>query len=213
MDEEEKVPEEIPEEIPEEKEEMNLKQLEEDLSEKEGEREPQSMDEVAMADLAEEELKSDNIYAEWNPSKTADINAQMQRSGEKQGEREETNTVRWNELKQICPTEQVFPNHDGGEYLRIELKELWYLPKKEWSLGNNSFLLHGYYSYRYLILGRLDENHYVLGIPGRFHHQEKSVADMFGFNQFQPIIGKNVRVGQFGYWCKDIWCDNREYRS
>lgn len=122
-------------------------------------------------------------------------------------------TVRWEKLMQSCPVVRPFKYQDKGMYIKIEPKELWHLPKKEWILGSNSFLLHGYYSYRYLILGKYDDQHYVIGIPGRYYNQEQDMAKMFGFEQFKPAAANRIAQGQFGYWCKEVVCDNNEYCS
>lgn len=75
--------------------------------------------------------------------------------------------------------------------------------------GNNSFLLHGYYNYRYLILARLESPQggrprYLLGVPGHYYSNEKYMATMFGFANF--VLSKNQppKDGRFGYWYTDI---------
>lgn len=49
--------------------------------------------------------------------------------------------------------------------MKIQRGEISILPRCEWKLANNNFLLHGYYNYRHLVL--IDEgNQLKLGVPG-----------------------------------------------
>ena len=70
------------------------------------------------------------------------------------------------------------------ECVRIELKDLRELPRKYWYLGNNSFLLHGFFNYRYLVLGKLEEDKWFIGVPGIYQQQERVMAAIFGFPEF-----------------------------
>lgn len=105
----------------------------------------------------------------------------------------------WEMLQQICPVISM----DGPEspvcYLRIEPKDLKYLPKHLWYMGRNSFLLHGYYNYRYLILEK-EESRFRIGVPGVYSPAEEGVAAMFGFGSFVPGEGSGRYMGGFGYW-------------
>lgn len=68
--------------------------------------------------------------------------------------------------------------------IQIELKDLRELPKQYWYLGNNSFLLHGFFNYRYLLLGKLPDERWFLGVPGVYQKQERVMAAIFGFPGF-----------------------------
>ena len=100
--------------------------------------------------------------------------------------------------------------------LRIELKDIRNMPKRYWYLGNNSFLLHGFFNYHYLVLGRKGE-HYFLGVPGIFQHQERVMATIFGFPEFLPTAftagagesreeeQQNTEpINRFGFWFRYI---------
>lgn len=93
------------------------------------------------------------------------------------------------------------------ECLKMELPDIRELPRTCWYFTNNSFLLHGFFSYHYFILG-LDrtgeEEHYFLGVPGVFSHQERVMATLFGFPDFQPVKKSNDFSGQFGFWYRII---------
>lgn len=109
----------------------------------------------------------------------------------------------WEQLCDSYVKIKAFEDEPNIVCLKINLKDIEKLSKKNWPLVNNSFLLHGYYSYRYLILAKLDpmqENEYIIGIPGIFHPNEKFVASMFGFEYFKLAKKSEIMTGQFGYW-------------
>lgn len=90
----------------------------------------------------------------------------------------------------------------NGECIKVTPHDISYLPKKYWHLCNNSFLLHGYYNYKYLLLCEKkinNEKKYLIGVPGLYHHKEQKVARMFGFTEFEG--DKEPGVMNFGYWC------------
>lgn len=104
--------------------------------------------------------------------------------------------------EQILDTyERIHPYGDERIYVKLEPKDFVILQSKYQHLVNNSFLLHGFYNYRYIILGK--EQDYYLGVPGVFYEREKMVAVMFGFEAFE-CPGGNVRAGEFGYYLRKV---------
>ena len=104
--------------------------------------------------------------------------------------------------EQILETyEQIHPYGDGRVYVKLEPKDFVILQAKYQHLVNNSFLLHGFYNYRYVILGK--DQDYYLGVPGVYYDREKMVALMFGFEAFE-CPGGNVRPGEFGYYLRRV---------
>lgn len=104
--------------------------------------------------------------------------------------------------EQILDTyEKIHPYGDGRVYVKLEPRDFVILQEKYQHLVNNSFLLHGFYNYRYVILGK--EGEYYLGVPGVFYEREKMVALMFGFEAFE-CPGGNVRQGEFGYYLRKV---------
>ena len=97
--------------------------------------------------------------------------------------------------------EQIHPYGDERVYVKLEPKDFVILQSKYQHLVNNSFLLHGFYNYRYTILGK--EQSYYLGVPGVFYEREKMVAQMFGFEAFE-CPGGNVKAGEFGYYLRKV---------
>ncbi len=116
----------------------------------------------------------------------------------------------WDCLKKVLPRKRILAE-EGWEVLQIHLQDIGRLPKENWPYGNNSFVLHGYYQYRYLILARRKrvrrekfqtEYQYILGVPGIFKPQEKFMASMFGLPDFKKATGR--REENFGFWCGSI---------
>lgn len=114
----------------------------------------------------------------------------------------------WDKLRNQHTKIQAFEYDQGCEILTIKPQDIGLLPRETWVYGNNSFLLHGYYNYRYLILAKLNTNEggnrYLLGIPGHYYSNEKYMASMFGFPDF--VLSKNqpAEDGRFGYWYTDV---------
>ena len=97
------------------------------------------------------------------------------------------------------------------QIMKIQRGEISILPRCEWKLANNNFLLHGYYNYRHLVL--IDEgNQLKLGVPGIYHEREARAAATFGFPEFIAEADENVTLEpqernenqQFGYWCRQV---------
>lgn len=114
----------------------------------------------------------------------------------------------WNRLRAAYPKVTAFECTDGCEILVIKPQDIGLLPRENWVYGNNSFLLHGYYNYRYLILARLgksgERGRYILGVPGHYGNNEKYMAAMFGFDRFVRSTRQPPRDSRFGYWYTDL---------
>ncbi len=101
---------------------------------------------------------------------------------------------------------RMFPFDDDqiAVCVRMEPQDIGMLPIKYWRLAGNSFLLHGYYSYRHLIMARRNDGTFIFGIPGVDYERERFMAQMFGFNQFKPVRASAIGPGQFGYWHMEL---------
>lgn len=115
--------------------------------------------------------------------------------------------------------DQIHPYGDDRVYVKIAPKDFIILSGNCQHLVNNSFLLHGFYNYRYVILGRrensfrelslgeqsvsLPEGDYCLGVPGVYYEREKMVALMFGFEAFE-CEGGDPKPGDFGYYLRKV---------
>lgn len=115
----------------------------------------------------------------------------------------------WDDLRKKHPKIQAFDSAGGCEILTIRPQDIGLLPRETWTYGNNSFLLHGYYNYRYIILARVGDGEqnrirYILGVPGNYYSNEKYMASMFGFPHFVLSKKQPSQDGRFGYWYTDI---------
>ena len=99
-------------------------------------------------------------------------------------------------------------------YEKIDLSQIRDLPSPNWHLGTNSFLLHGFWNYGYLVLKKEvegDTETLSLGVPGIFEKPEAVMAVLFGFPRFEEIAQEQAeeklvekdaepKVGTFGGW-------------
>ena len=104
---------------------------------------------------------------------------------------------------------EIFFPFEGEEIecVRMQLNDIQELPKKYWYLGKNSFLLHGFFNYRHIILGEIEEDgkkEYFVGVPGVFQNQERIMASIFGFPEFRTAKNVKYKTGNFGYWYRII---------
>ena len=119
----------------------------------------------------------------------------------------------WDRFRKRYPKIQAFDCNGGCEILTIKPQDIGLLPRETWTYGNNSFLLHGYYNYRYLILAKVENTNsggsrYLLGVPGNYYSNEKYMASMFGFPHFVLAKKQPTQNGRFGYWYTDVKLDN-----
>ena len=61
----------------------------------------------------------------------------------------------WKKMSDQYTKVLAFDYDNGCEILSIKPQDIGLLPREIWTYGNNSFLLHGYYNYRHLILAKL----------------------------------------------------------
>lgn len=107
---------------------------------------------------------------------------------------------KWAQLCAIYP--HIRPFRDGRDYLSIGPSDFVVFPSESYKVVNNSFLLHGYYNYRHLLLARVErkgEPCYYIGVPGNYYEREKQVAVMFGFESFE-CAEEPAQTGDFGYY-------------
>ena len=111
---------------------------------------------------------------------------------------------KWEQLRHMYPT--VHPFADERQYLSITPRDFVILGSEYQKMVRNSFLLHGYYNYRHIILGKFNVGgveKFYLGVPGVYYDREKMAAEMFGVEAFE---GKQTPAepGSFGYYMKSV---------
>ena len=108
--------------------------------------------------------------------------------------------TKWEQLSSIYP--HIHPFRDAREFLSVGPEDFVVLRERCYQMTHNSFLLHGYYNYRHLLLMRQEnsgEIKYYIGVPGNFYEREKQVAGMFGFESFEGAR-EPAWDGDFGYY-------------
>jgi hypothetical protein len=97
------------------------------------------------------------------------------------------------------------PPGSNVSYERIEITDIRRLPRRNWCLCSNSFLVHGFFNYHYLILKTVEQNGQTerfLGVPGIYEQPERMMAMLFGFPEFERAQpdGSTDTNEFFGYW-------------
>ncbi len=101
----------------------------------------------------------------------------------------------------------VFVDSPFNECVKLVPQDIGRLPMSNWKLGQNSFLTHGYYRYKYIMLGKIkfdNRDIFVIGVPGVFTNKERYLANMFGFSLFMPVKKSDTKTGCFGYWVWEV---------
>ena len=179
-------------------------------------------------------MKEGNNYyaASWNDMP---VMPERLRLGEKsEGAATETETeTETDSSPEISASEAAAEHMAKCNAHRITRREIARLPRCEWKLANNRFLLHGYYNYGHLLFLEEEEGCY-LGVPGVYHEKEAQAAGIFGFGRFvmaeelafdentdentnktaETIADDNIEKKEaqaaggeeerFGYWCRRV---------
>ena len=118
---------------------------------------------------------------------TKSIEAYEQTTGEK---RDKKNEIQDNTIQ-----------HTGDELEKIDLADIRKLTATNWHYANNSFVIHGFMNYKYLIVMTAGDKRY-LGVPGVYEKPEAMMAKLFGFSDFidEKTHTRTMSEGAFGYW-------------
>lgn len=101
---------------------------------------------------------------------------------------------KWEVIKKKYPI--LYPFKGQGPYVSIKPVDLKLLNNKYHHLSNNSYLMHGFYQYRHMILGEYSQEKgtfFYVGVPGEFVKKEQTSAAMFGFEGYE-------HSGDLGYY-------------
>lgn len=135
--------------------------------------------------------------------------------------------IEYSEPMQVSYRDNSETSHyDRVSYEKIDLSQIRDLPSPNWYLTTNSFLVHGFWNYGYLVLKKEmeeGEERLALGVPGVFEKPEVVMAALFGFPAFAEIPQEMVKaamnqsnvfskkeknqepkVGTFGCWFVDL---------
>lgn len=167
--------------------------------------EEKSMQELLEREVIREEARLEReVWSLEEDQQRTEESVTAETEGKIRPEEQALRTDKWEQLKKTYPI--VHPIREEEEYLKIAPKDFVIFTEKYQELVHNSFLLHGYYNYKHLILGKREKDGkviYYLGVPGTFHDREKTVAVMFGFEAFD---GKRepAENGDFGYYLRRV---------
>ncbi len=102
----------------------------------------------------------------------------------------------------------AFDNDYYYDCIEVSPEQLKAMPIQDKSIANNSFLIHGFYNFRHLLFGRVQENtngtHYFIGVPGMYCNRERFMASMYGFGNFKKSHRSDYSNPYFGYWYQEI---------
>ena len=167
------------------------------------------IEDEGLAKRIEDESITERIEDEGTTERIVDENSDEIKECEcstEVKENEEPQTVvrlledKWRQISAIYP--HVQPFQDDRDFLSITPADFVMLTADSYRGANNSFLLHGFYNYRHLILTRLEQRGeilYYLGVPGNYYDREKQVAILFGFESFE-CAEEPAQEGDYGYY-------------
>ena len=109
---------------------------------------------------------------------------------------------KWKRFSAAHPVFCPFDEAQDIFAVKMDLRDFKILPRQYLPLANNSFLLHGYFNYKYLLFGYAEgeSRKWFLGVPGVFQNQEQLLAGLFGFGEFRTKHVTKQKTGEFGYW-------------
>lgn len=107
-----------------------------------------------------------------------------------------------------CDSIDAFPDDVYYDCIEVSPEMLKNVLLPDEISPNNSFLLHGYYNFRHLLFGRVQENanntKYFIGVPGMYCNRERYMASIFGFRNFKKSHRADFMNPYFGYWIMEI---------
>ena len=179
-------------------EDMRQEQVKDERQE-EREQEPEAKTESVQEVKEKQEHKKK--MSEAKEENGIDQKISLQKNGmDNRGRKNGLACSKWQQLWYLYP--HRIPFHDEREYLSVRPEDFVILNSRSYKLVNNSFLLHGFFNYDYLLLGRMEKDgkeRFYIGVPGNFYEREKQVALMFGFESFE-CQKEPAQVGDFGYY-------------
>ena len=113
------------------------------------------------------------------------------------------------EKKRAALLDDIFSDDEFCDCVEITPAQLGELKGLEKNLARNSFLVHGFYKYRHILLARptepRKENVAIVGVPGVYSNRERYMASLFGFCNFKKSHRSDFSNANFGYWYAEIY--------
>ena len=163
----------------------------------------QSEDEQVLENQPQEELQTMEVCCETDSKETNKI---------EQGQ-DKADAV-WAQLSTAYQHIETLPG-DTVVCLKVMPADIGRLPRPNWMLSNNGFLMYSFVKYRYIVFAKVTQGRYELWVPGNYEKSEELMAQMFGFYCFLSVKSKKASTGDFGYWCVPIVCpaDDQEKKQ
>lgn len=152
---------------------------------------------ILIKEIENEKKEQLNYEKDYNIKKKSDTDKNMKII-------EPIHEDKWKQLCKKYPNVHPFPN--DKVFLSMKPEDFIILQKEYQKLVHNSFLLHGFYNYGHMILGKLSEEENTpiyIGVPGVYYDQEKRAAQMFGFVGFESVEHP-VQAGSYGYYMIEV---------
>lgn len=149
----------------------------------------QSEDEQVLENQPQEELQTMEVCCETDSKETNKI---------EQGQ-DKADAV-WAQLSTAYQHIETLPG-DTVVCLKVMPADIGRLPRPNWMLSNNGFLMYSFVKYRYIVFAKVTQGRYELWVPGNYEKSEELMAQMFGFYRFRSVKSQKAGNGDFGYWC------------
>lgn len=165
--------------------------------EKKAEMKEETEEKLEIQNLTADEIETDaeNMIEKKEISSEEEISLESEEQEKIKNESEQTE-IRVEETERVVSCR------------KINLNEICHLPSHLWYLSNNSFLLHGFWNYGYLVLKEeveANETKVSLGVPGIFEQPEMVMATYFGFPKFETASSEMEKM-EIG----EPWAGNEE---
>ncbi len=124
------------------------------------------------------------------------------------------NEIQTNEIKEFeelfinADIINVFSDDDLYDCIEVTPQQIEKAIGSDEIILGNSFLIHGYYNFKHILFGRVEDNDrhtkYFIGVPGIYCNRERYMASMFGFVNFKKSHRSDYANPHFGYWYQEI---------
>ena len=138
----------------------------------------QSEDEQVLENQPQEELQTMEVCCETDSKETNKI---------EQGQ-DKADAV-WAQLSTAYQHIETLPG-DTVVCLKVMPADIGRLPRPNWMLSNNGFLMYSFVKYRYIVFAKVTQGRYELWVPGNYEKSEELMAQMFGFYCFRSVKSK-----------------------
>lgn len=152
----------------------------------------QSESELVLENQSQEELQTMEVCCGDDSEETNKI----------EQEQDKADAV-WAQLSTAYQHIETLPG-DTVVCLKVMPADIGRLPRPNWMLSNNGFLMYSFVKFRYIVFAKVTQGRYELWVPGNYEKSEELMAQMFGFYCFRSVKSKKASTGDFGYWCVPI---------